>query len=107
MDSLRSRPYVAPNRRDIAMGWKSDWLYRLVFAQFEEAWTTAQKQGAGRFGPPSVQLFVSQFNEAGANSDRAPIFCRGTALRTWHYAGHDWDETPLPDLKAKENPIRG
>lgn len=89
------------------MGWKSDWLYRIVFAEFEQAWKVAQKQGTGRFGPPSSELVVTQYGGTEASEDQRPIGCRGDALRSWRYAGDDWEETTLPDFKTKPNPIRG
>lgn len=75
------------------MGWKSDWLYQLVFDQFQRAWIKAQRDGEGRFGPASNSLVVTLYNEA--IFDSGCQYCRGTAIRSWRFNGHDWAEYDL------------
>lgn len=62
------------------MGWKTDWLYQLVFEQFELAWDKAQQEGEGRFGPASARIVVSQFGEG--EETGSPGMCKGHLSRS-------------------------
>lgn len=77
------------------MGWKSDWLYQLIFKQYELAWAKAQRDGEGHFGPASARLRVCQLPEIDLSS--VPL-CRGEATRCWLYDGTGWiiDDSSVP-----------
>ena len=81
------------------MGWKSDWLYRLVFEQFEIAWSKAQREADGRFGPAPNSFLVTEFSESSSdNLDLSPgSFQPERRIRSWRFDGHDW----TPELPAE------
>lgn len=88
------------------MGWKTDWLYHLVFEQFEHAWAKAQKEGESRFGPASARLVISQYNER--HEAGSPYYCRGGSSRSWNYAGRHWEEeTSSVECVAEDNAVHG
>lgn len=87
------------------MGWKSDWLYRLVFQQFEQAWMKAQAEGASRFGPAPESLLVGQHSETIV--DGVSPYCRGPIARKWCYAGGDWTELESGRSTSVDHAVRG
>src|SRR5262245_41203861 len=42
------------------MGWRSDWLYQLIFGEIEALWLRATKEGVGRLGPPPQYFHIRQ-----------------------------------------------
>ena len=87
------------------MGWKPDWLYRLVFEHFQRAWDKVQQEGEGRLGPASASLWVTQYSEAHAGA--SPYFCRGQPVRAWSYVGERWEEVPAVECVADDNAVHG
>lgn len=78
------------------MGWRTDWLYRLVFAEVARVWARAQKEGEGRYGPPPDFLLIQQ--RADADWDQAQ--CLGPVLREWMYGGADFEPRSPMDADA-------
>jgi hypothetical protein len=76
------------------MGWKSDWLYRLVFNYLELAWTTAQRDGESRFGPAPTLLRVTEFF-ADNDGQQFPSLCQ--PRRCWVYNGLEWRAEKMPE----------
>ena len=76
------------------MGWRTDWLYGLVFREIERIWARARKEGAdGRFGPAPDFLVVRQY--AGANWIEPE--CAPPVLREWVYSGGELEPRPPTD----------
>ncbi len=67
------------------MGWRSDWLYQLIFAEVEKVWMRAKREGAGQFGPPPTAFCISEM----AGGDWEHVRCRGDACRRWLYQGDE------------------
>jgi hypothetical protein len=65
------------------MGWKSDWLYHLVFDEVEKLWNHAAKHSDGRFGPPPTAFVIREM----LDGDWENGHCRGDARRRWLYQG--------------------
>ena len=74
------------------MGWKSDWLYRLVFNYLELAWTTAQRDGECRFGLAPTLLRVTEFF-AYTDGQQFASLCQ--PQRCWVYNGFEWREEEM------------
>lgn len=86
------------------MGWKSDWLYRRVFEQFEKVWSDTHKSDRP-FGPPPVEIFVTEYDQAVA--DNTSCHCKGNQIRMWRYTGGTWDLLKEPGGASRDNPIQG
>src|SRR5262245_52015040 len=65
------------------MGWRSDWLYQVIFDEVEKVWKRAAKDGAGHFGPPPTGFVIREMLEA----DWEHIRCGGDVRRQWTYQG--------------------
>jgi hypothetical protein len=65
------------------MGWQSDWLYQLVFAEVERVWHSATRDGDSEFGPAPEALLVRESAEA----DWGQVRCCGPARRQWTFRG--------------------
>jgi len=76
------------------MGWRMDWLYRLIFQQVRFVWEQMHKEGAdGRYGVPPDYLLVQQCREADGNK----AHCLSPVLHPWRY-----EETGLAELSPLE-----
>ena len=85
------------------MGWRSDWLYLLIFQEVEKAWKRATEEGAGRFGPPPTDFLLREMPEA----DWEHIRCRGDARQQWTYQGGDPEPAPCDGEDADLGKRRG
>jgi hypothetical protein len=91
-------------RQGIAMGWQSDWLYRLIFDEAAKLWAQAQKEGSGTFGPAPERFYIQQC----AAIAWEQLFCRPPILRVWSF-----DTTAPPALvttlpfAAPDRTVRG
>lgn len=65
------------------MGWQSDWLYQLVFAEVERVWHRACLDGQGNLGPAPDVLLVYEASEA----DWERVRCRYGVRRRWSFRG--------------------
>lgn len=74
------------------MGWKTDWLYQMIFDNTRDVWQQAcsyvKRHNEDALYPeeyltPMESLLVYQFTDA----DLASAWCRGEVLRKWRYAG--------------------
>jgi hypothetical protein len=72
------------------MSWKSDWLYKLIFIEVEQLWSTAQKQGQGKFGPAPELLYIQQHTAFTENI----LLCSGAIACLWSYDGVVYQEIP-------------
>ena len=75
------------------MGWKSDWIYDLVFQEVSGVWAQACKDSA-RLGPRPSSLWVLEHRKA--DWDRAR--CKGQVLRAWLF-----DDTGLQVAEIEDN----
>ena len=89
----------------VKMGWKSDWLYQLIFDQFERAWSQAQADGESRFGPASTSLLVGEYDKA--VGDGSPPYCRGNVVRAWNFAGREWNSEAAAELLRHNGSTHG
>jgi hypothetical protein len=78
------------------MGWKSDWLYGLVFQQVAAVWNDCMRTGKGRYGPPPERFLVTECSTA--NWDMP--FCTPPIVRAWHYNDSGVLSQPLPNPEA-------
>jgi hypothetical protein len=70
------------------MGWQSDWLYQLVFAEVGRVW--ADIADGSEFGPPPIALVVREMAEA----DWDGPHCAGEVRRQWLYRGGEPEPVP-------------
>ncbi len=73
------------------MGWKTDWLYSLIFAEVDRLWNRARRENATMgtdFGPAPRALIVSEYSDGNFTN----ATCRGLRKRQWRYSG---DEQPV------------
>ncbi len=82
------------------MGWKSDWLYGIIFAEFEKAWKQAQKEGKGEYGPASERMIISQYS---GYSTEMP-HCYGYLVKSWDYNGKSFELYDEPELDSCAEP---
>jgi hypothetical protein len=76
------------------MGWRTDWLYRLIFHQVELIWQQAQKEGMDSESNDSPSyLLVREHGEAACEE----AYCLQPIVRVWHY-----DATGLAVLPNNE-----
>lgn len=52
------------------MGWRTDWLYQLIFAEIETVWNEAQKSAKHLNDIPPIYFRVNQWSELGSDSCR-------------------------------------
>src|SRR5438105_1071467 len=76
------------------MGWKTDWLYGLIFDLIRDVWKRALRE-ADAFGEsknvdwtPPERLHVQQFSEA----ELSDPHCTGMVKRSWIYDGNRFEE---------------
>ena len=86
------------------MGWKTDWLYRLVFQEFSCAWDRAQGEGGDTSGRPPVALHVTEHDDV---CPEGPAFCCGEPIRSWDFAGEGWEEVPLRERTPDDRAVHG
>jgi hypothetical protein len=68
------------------MGWKTDWLYSLVFAEIGRVWARARKDadsGSELFAHPPDYLLVREY----AAGDPSKSVCLPPIKRAWVYRG--------------------
>ena len=89
------------------MGWRTDWLYRLVFEKVEEAWRQALKDAVLTSGIDTMPEYLlihecANFNEANA-------MCVLPVLRVWKFDGSTFELIPIPaaEQRPKALAIRG
>ena len=70
----------------MGMGWKTDWLYRLVFSEVARLWNRASKEAAsspeGGVSPPDA-FFIREFTQGDTKNSR----CLPPVRRQWIYRG--------------------
>ena len=75
------------------MGWKSDWLYDLVFQEVARVWEQSRKESAS-LGPPPSSFRVLEYPKG----DWDGPHCRGQVQRAWLY-----DEAGLQPAEIDED----
>src|SRR5713101_5209298 len=86
------------------MGWRTDWLYQLIFAEITRLWSRAQRQGTeGRYGPPPEFLRIREYDGA----DWELPGCLGPVVRAWAYRGTDFAICPLIEDEPKQSRVPG
>lgn len=73
------------------MGWKTDWLYSLIFAEVHRLWDRARRESermGSDFGPAPRALIISEYSDGNFTN----AACRGLRKRQWRYSG---DEQPV------------
>jgi hypothetical protein len=81
------------------MGWRSDWLYEIIFDEVRKVWERAKKEGAGQFGPPPTPFFLSET----VDGDWQLVRCSGAVRRQWLYQ----DDGPEPIAHASDDMDHG
>ena len=82
------------------MGWKTDWLYKLIFMRIREIWDRARHESerfnqsaAVRVDPDRVQSLPKQLLiQQCANADLLRTICVEPIVRSWVYMGHGFEE---------------
>ncbi|QDU55848.1 hypothetical protein Pan181_20450 [Aeoliella mucimassa] len=77
------------------MGWKSDWLYQLVFSEIESVWQRAQRYDE-QLGPPPEEMRVREFREA----DWDGPHCKGQVSNQWLCNPNGWEQVEPFDYQA-------
>jgi hypothetical protein len=73
------------------MGWQTDWLYRLIFAEASRLWDVAREQRASDlFGPPPGYFLLREH----AGADWSEPYSVGAVLREWRYSGATFEACP-------------
>jgi hypothetical protein len=101
------------------MGWKTDWLYRLVFERVRDVWTEGRAYSENYNEhtqaavypelrqPPLERLIVVQF----ADAELSVPCCTGAVLRVWRYDSAGLvplpGEPPKPIVVEREQRIQG
>jgi hypothetical protein len=68
------------------MGWKSDWLYNLIFREVETLWERARREARDSpelFGPGPTALLVDECS----GMDWDQVYCLKPDTRHWVYDG--------------------
>jgi hypothetical protein len=81
--------------------WKTDWLYKLVFQHFENAWLDVKDDRFLGAIPPE-EFLITQFDEM----DDDGGIRRGKPIRFWQYIGDDFIEVQERDNYRESNPVR-
>lgn len=68
------------------MGWRSDWLYHLLFREIERVWNMTRREDQGRYGPAPARFFIEQYSDYTTNI----LLCSGTLLRVWSFDGSEF-----------------
>jgi hypothetical protein len=79
------------------MGWKTDWLYSLLFRQVEQIWKRVRREAARDpelFGPAPASLCVQECREM----DWEQVYCLPPVLREWTCSGVGMEERPPGEL---------
>jgi hypothetical protein len=85
------------------MGWRTDWLYQLLFREVMRIWTRAQKEGeTALMGPAPDFLLIQQC----ADADWENALCRTPVLREWIFRGTTIEAQPLSDSQSTPRPVR-
>ncbi len=87
------------------MGWRTDWLYGLIFAEFRAVWAKAQREGHGDHGPAPAEMLISEYRET--RCSESAVRCCGGVLRHWQYRGESFEELAEPLEEPDCNPVRG
>lgn len=75
------------------MGWRTDWLYGLIFHEVQRVWRRAIREGRGKFGPAPSQLLIKEMSDA----DWELMRSKGRELRKWCYSGGTPEPLPVED----------
>ncbi|HNB71863.1 MAG TPA: hypothetical protein PLS70_12155, partial [Acidobacteriota bacterium] len=70
------------------MGWKTDWLYSLIFAEVRRLWNRARWESERMgpdFGPAPGPLIISEYSDGNFTN----ATCRGLRKRQWRYSGDE------------------
>jgi hypothetical protein len=90
------------------MGWKTDWLYRLLFSEVARLWNRASKEAAsspeGEESSPEAFL-IREFTQGDTRNSR----CLPPVRRQWIYRGESFEEITNADAYKHTNDetIRG
>ena len=80
------------------MSWKSDWLYCLIFKEFEKAWLKAIHLSDSALPVDTFNLFLTEHNTPDFN-DEAKKFGR-KRVRSWLLTQNGWVETSPTEYVA-------
>jgi hypothetical protein len=74
------------------MGWRTDWLYQLIFDEVARIWSRAVKDGITfpNSGPPPDYLLIEECGDA----DWERAVCLRPVLRSWTCRGADFELQP-------------
>lgn len=78
------------------MGWKTDWLYSLIFAEVDRLWRRAWRDSEAMgtdLGSAPVALIISEYSDGHFRS----ATCRGFRKRQWKYTDNEQPVLIEPD----------
>jgi hypothetical protein len=75
------------------MGWKTDWLYGLIFAEVESLWSKVQSEADRRHDPDEQAPDFLVVRESG-HADWDDPSCKPPVLREWVYDGRRFAAQP-------------
>jgi hypothetical protein len=86
------------------VGWKSDWLYHIIFREVERVWAHTRREGEGTYGPAPDRFYIQQHSEYTSTS---LLLCSGYILRLWSFDGSEFTLLPHEKSGIYDTTIRG
>jgi hypothetical protein len=89
-----------------SVDWKTDWVYKLVFQFFENAWAEAHGNVKHlkntSYDCPPYEFYIMQYNKVNLNGF---LYCRGNPIRFWLYKGDEFKEVLQSYVFPEKNPV--